>query len=49
MLWDTNFESWLAQACRMANRNLTQAEWERFIGRETSYRRTCPNLPPPPD
>ncbi|MBN1993602.1 MAG: protein kinase [Anaerolineae bacterium] len=44
-LWDVDFVSWQARACRMANRNLTQAEWEQFIGADTPYQRTCPDLP----
>ena len=30
---------------RMANRNLTQAEWKQFIGSDIPYKRTCPPLP----
>jgi len=46
ILWDASVESWKARACRIANRNLTQDEWNRFIGPDTSYRRTCDSLPP---
>ena len=39
--------------CRTVLRNLTLAEWRQFVGAETAYERTCPNLPPgegaPPD
>jgi len=53
VLWDLRLESWIARACRVANRNLTQAEWEQFMGQGVSYACTCPNLPPgegaPPD
>lgn len=45
ILWDLNIESWRAQACRRANRNLTRLEWDQFIGSETPYHVTCPNLP----
>jgi WD40 repeat protein len=44
MLWDTGLESWQARACRRANRNLTQAEWQQFFGNQP-YRATCPDLP----
>ena len=53
ILWDLSFASWQARACRVANRNLTMDEWNQFIGLDTPYERTCPNLPPgkdaPPD
>jgi WD40 repeat protein len=41
ILWDVSFESWQARACRIANRNLTQVEWNQFIGPEILYERTC--------
>ena len=44
ILWDINVHSWRARACRVANRNLTSAEWDRYMGHEP-YRRTCANLP----
>jgi len=43
---DVNLESWKARACRTANRNLTQAEWNQFIGTDMPYQRSCPALPP---
>ncbi|MFB3131403.1 MAG: hypothetical protein ACE10K_02655, partial [Rhodothermales bacterium] len=46
ILWDLDPASWRALACRIANRNLTQAEWQTYIGNNTPYRRTCPDLPP---
>jgi len=53
ILWDVNFESWQVRACHRANRNLTQSEWNQFIGPDHPYRCTCPDLPPgdgaPPD
>ncbi len=45
-LWDVDVESWLDTACRTANRNLTQEEWDLFIEPEAPYRCTCPELPP---
>jgi tetratricopeptide (TPR) repeat protein len=44
-LWDLNPESWHARACRRANRDLTQAEWDEFIGSAKQYQPTCPDLP----
>jgi WD40 repeat protein len=35
-------------ACSRLTRNLSVAEWKQYVGDE-SYRRTCPNLPFPPD
>jgi hypothetical protein len=37
---------WQAQACSIANRNLTAAEWSEFLGAaQVPYRKTCPSLP----
>jgi WD40 repeat protein len=44
-LWNIEVEALVAEGCRTANRNLSQAEWDRFIGLEVNYVRTCPNLP----
>jgi WD40 repeat protein len=44
-LWDIEEESLVAEACRIANRNLSQDEWTRFVGPEFNYGRTCPTLP----
>ena len=44
ILWDLSFESWQARACNIVARNLTQEEWEQYLGTE-QYRETCPNLP----
>lgn len=41
--WDTDDSHWLPSACARANRNLTLAEWQRFLG-ERPYCRTCPTL-----
>jgi WD40 repeat protein len=45
-LWDMNLESWTANACRIANRNLSCVEWERYFP-DQPYHKTCPNLPEP--
>jgi hypothetical protein len=50
-IWDLDVESWVAMACRIANRNLTNLEWADVFGAEASdvpYRRTCPQFPEPP-
>ena len=41
--WDLPPATWEAKACMLAGRNLTQAEWNQFIGGD--YRRTCPQWP----
>ena len=40
---DARLDGWLARACRIANRDLDEAEWERFLPLEP-YRRTCEDL-----
>jgi hypothetical protein len=44
VLWDTDARSWGRRACAAAGRNLTRAEWERFLP-DAGYRRTCPQWP----
>jgi WD40 repeat protein/serine/threonine protein kinase len=39
-LWDFDIASWKQQACRIANRNLTTSEWERYFQAFT-YHDTC--------
>ncbi len=43
-LWDVNVADWKRLACRIANRNLTRAEWRQYIGGEP-YHKTCAGLP----
>lgn len=40
----SDFDSWEERACFIANRNLTRAEWQQYMGDEL-YRATCPDLP----
>jgi WD40 repeat protein len=44
-LWDVDPQSWAHRACALAHRNLTHMEWTQFVGAETPYERTCPDLP----
>jgi WD40 repeat protein len=44
-LWDLEVESLIAGACRTANRNLSRAEWNKFVGPQFNYVRICPRLP----
>jgi hypothetical protein len=48
-LWDLDIASWRLRACRIANRNLTRAEWAQYIGEIEPYRATCPELPLEPE
>lgn len=45
VVWDLDPERWSEAACELASRNLTQEEWDAYIGDLASYRETCPNLP----
>jgi WD40 repeat protein len=38
-LWDVEVDSLIADACRIANRNLSRDEWSRFVGRGFDYAR----------
>jgi WD40 repeat protein len=45
-LWDVDPASWKERGCALANRNLTQTEWNEYMPADTPYRLTCPDLPP---
>ena len=36
---------WIDAACELAGRNLTHAEWDRYIGDLAPYRRTREQFP----
>ena len=40
--WDP--ESWARYACAAANRDLTRAEWDQFVGSESDYAPGCPQF-----
>jgi WD40 repeat protein len=42
-LWDFSVQSWVSRACHIANRNLTQDEWQQYVG-DIPYQRTCPSI-----
>jgi WD40 repeat protein len=44
ILWHV---SWQEQACRIAGRNFTWEEWQRYLP-DRPYELTCPDLPPHP-
>lgn len=41
VVWKASSGAWLAEACRIAGRNLTRVEWVQYLG-EDRYRATCP-------
>ncbi len=45
VLWDVDPDSWVRRAVRIANRNLSWDEWQRFVGPDVPYHRTIPDLP----
>ena len=40
-IWDLDPDAWVAAACRLAGRNLTEDEWNTYIGTLAPYRETC--------
>ena len=40
-LWDIDPEHLAAAACNLADRNLTAAEWEAYLGEIGTYRKSC--------
>ena len=45
VLWTVSTDKWRQQACALAGRNLDPREWQKLQGRDTAYRKTCPDLP----
>lgn len=43
----TGIDAWAARACRRANRNLTAAEWTKYVGADVPYVTLCPGRPVP--
>ena len=43
-IWDLDPTGWMRAACQIASRNLTQQEWERYIGNLDEYHVTCPQF-----
>jgi DNA-binding SARP family transcriptional activator len=42
--WDLDPAHWDARACELAGRNLTRAEWSKYIGALDSYHAICPQF-----
>ena len=45
-LWIARTEDLANMVCQKVLRNLTQDEWQQFMGDDIPYEQTCPNLPP---
>jgi hypothetical protein len=46
ILWDVDPRSWERRATRRANRNLSLAEWKKYIGPDRPYHLTSDEFPP---
>jgi len=44
ILWNVEPRSWYQQACRIAGRNLTLEEWQRYL-QGAAYQKTCAQFP----
>ncbi|MGH8906068.1 MAG: WD40 repeat domain-containing protein [Egibacteraceae bacterium] len=44
-LWPITLDAWIGEACTIASRNLSQDEWDRYVGPGRPYVRACPGLP----
>src|SRR3712207_9202203 len=40
--WSASFDAWRQAACGLANRNLTDGEWRRFVGDNSEPQDLCP-------
>ena len=43
LVWDLDPEHWVTAACELSGRNLTQEEWDTYIGDLAEYHETCPS------
>ena len=44
-IWDLRLERWKGLACQIVTENLSQADWNQYVGASLPYNRTCSNLP----
>ncbi|MDH5604602.1 MAG: WD40 repeat domain-containing protein, partial [Cyclobacteriaceae bacterium] len=42
--WPTDIEQMSQQICEKVNTNISQEEWNRFVGEGIKYENTCNNL-----
>jgi WD40 repeat protein/energy-coupling factor transporter ATP-binding protein EcfA2 len=43
--WPTNINSMSDKLCGITKRNMTQEEWDLYVGKDLPYLKTCENLP----
>jgi hypothetical protein len=43
-LWNVDLAAWNDEACAIARRNLSRAEWARYVGANVEYSSTCPQF-----
>lgn len=41
VVWSLDVDTWIADACAAAHRNLTEGEWKQYLG-DSPYHPTCP-------
>jgi WD40 repeat protein len=46
-IWPTKIEMLSSQICDYLHRNMTRAEWERYVGSDVSYEITCEQVNQP--
>lgn len=49
LFWNTDIGERLETACNLAGRNLSFSEWQRYIGSDLEYQKTCNKYPTGPD
>ncbi len=45
LVWNTDENLWRNTACRLVQRDLTQDEWNIFLGPQSPYSKTCASMP----
>lgn len=48
-MWNWNPANLITDACARVTRNLTRAEWHKYIGSSLPYQEVCPDLPIEPE
>ena len=43
--WEVDPESWRSKLCAKLSRNLSQSEWDTYVGKSVPYKEQCPRLP----
>jgi hypothetical protein len=43
VIWNLDPSHWAEAACDLAGRNLTEDEWQTYIGDLAEYNNTCPD------